>query len=211
MSIATHPARQPYRQGARANATTALRGRILDVLFRLLAAKDYDRVTLDEIAEGAATTRQTVLRFFGSKDGALTALLYRAEDSKKGSELQSNHGNLEKIAKEVIDHYEDVGNFVVQLLHQEDKIPAIAQRFSEARKEHMAMLLERLHPLLARMSTPEAEIAVLQVRAVTDTLFWRVMRREMALDRADSETLLVDLLRKIFQPVSDLSRLGGPG
>lgn len=203
--------RKPYSQRLRANATAALRGRILDALFQLVTAKDYDRVTLDEVSELAGTTRQTVLRFFGSKDGALTALLYRTRDSARDRELRAAGHDLALLAKAMISDHENVGDFVFQLLRQEGNIPAIAERFAEMRRQHLDLLREKLQPILARMAVHEAEVALLQVRAVTDTLFWRVMRHDMAMDPGRAELLLLDLLRKILAPAGDGGHAGADG
>ncbi|MGI3903141.1 MAG: TetR/AcrR family transcriptional regulator [Janthinobacterium lividum] len=184
----------------RADASAALKKGILDALFGLLTDKDYDRITLDEIADAARTTRQTVLRFFGNKDGVLTALLYRAEGSSRAQELLAPGCDLAALAKSTMDDLERVGDFVVQLLRQEENIPAISQRFAEARQTHEAILREKLKPLLADMERDRSEMALLQVRAVTDTLFWRVLRRDFNISSARSEEILADLLAKILAP-----------
>src|SRR5579871_1404638 len=69
--------RRGYRMVARAKATAALRERIVDSTERLFEELASDRFSLDDVATGAGTTVQTVLRHFGSKDQLLRATMAR--------------------------------------------------------------------------------------------------------------------------------------
>src|ERR1700712_5060154 len=102
MPIDAGISRRPYLQRARADASTALRERILDELFRALTTEDYDRLTLDDLAGNAGTTRQTVLRLFGSKDGALTELLDRTDSRVADRRLRTFGCDLKLLAKMTI-------------------------------------------------------------------------------------------------------------
>ena len=56
------------------------RQKILDAANRLLLERGYHGVGLEEVAQAAGFTRQTVYDRFGSKAGLLTAMVTRAED-----------------------------------------------------------------------------------------------------------------------------------
>src|SRR3984957_19801118 len=70
-----------YHQTVRAAAAESLRQRVVTAFNDLLLSRWIDEITLDEVAVGAGTTRQTVIRLFGGKDGLLEAVmdLLRAE------------------------------------------------------------------------------------------------------------------------------------
>ena len=63
------------RMVARAEATAASRERIVDSTERLFEELASDRFSLEDVATGAGTTVQTVLRHFGSKDQLLRATM----------------------------------------------------------------------------------------------------------------------------------------
>jgi AcrR family transcriptional regulator len=56
------------------------RARILDAAFRSVATHGLSRFTVDDVARTAALSRQTVYRYFDSKDALVTALVYREEE-----------------------------------------------------------------------------------------------------------------------------------
>ncbi|VVB46718.1 Transcriptional regulator, TetR family [Beijerinckiaceae bacterium RH AL1] len=198
LAAETLPTRRRYEKRARADATSALRARILDALLAALQVDDYDLITLNALAESAGTTRQTIIRLFGGKDGVLAALFERFDTQVAARRFTAGDGDLAVLAHCVIDDLEKSGGLVLRLLRQESRVPIIAQRFAEARKQHLAILARELAPLLERLDPSEAETALLQARAVTDTLFWNVLRKDMKLDAAAAEATLLDLLRKIF-------------
>jgi AcrR family transcriptional regulator len=54
--------------------------RILDAAFERVAAVGLSRTTVEDVARGARLSRQTVYRYFGSKDLLVTALVLREEE-----------------------------------------------------------------------------------------------------------------------------------
>lgn len=57
------------------------RTRILDAAFRTVATFGLSRLTVDDVARAAALSRQTVYRYFESKDALIVALVYREEEA----------------------------------------------------------------------------------------------------------------------------------
>lgn len=57
------------------------RSRILDAAFRTVATFGLSRLTVDDVARAAALSRQTVYRYFESKDALIVALVYREEEA----------------------------------------------------------------------------------------------------------------------------------
>jgi AcrR family transcriptional regulator len=54
--------------------------RILDAAFRAVATFGLSRFTMDDVARLAGLSRQTVYRYFDSKDALVVALVYREEE-----------------------------------------------------------------------------------------------------------------------------------
>lgn len=57
------------------------RSRILDAAFRTVATFGLSRFTMDDVARAASLSRQTVYRYFESKDALIVALVYREEEA----------------------------------------------------------------------------------------------------------------------------------
>src|SRR5258708_38089190 len=107
-------ARRSYRQPARAAAAESLRRRVATAFHDLLLRRWIDEITLDEVATSVGTTRQTVIRLFGGKDGLLEAVidLVRAEAVPRISIPADASGRA--ALKTLIAHYEAVGDMVVR-------------------------------------------------------------------------------------------------
>jgi AcrR family transcriptional regulator len=57
------------------------RARILDAAFQAVATFGLSRLTMDDVARSAGLARQTVYRYFDSKDALIVALVYREEEA----------------------------------------------------------------------------------------------------------------------------------
>jgi AcrR family transcriptional regulator len=60
--------------------TLDTRTRILDAAFRTVATYGLSRFTVDDVARAADLSRQTVYRYFDSKDALIVALVFREEE-----------------------------------------------------------------------------------------------------------------------------------
>jgi AcrR family transcriptional regulator len=65
---------------AEALPATGTATRILDAAFRAAATFGLSRFTMDDVARLAQLSRQTVYRYFDSKDALVVALVYREEE-----------------------------------------------------------------------------------------------------------------------------------
>src|SRR6516165_6444535 len=66
-------AKRTYRLGVRAEATAETARSILRATIELYAERFYDQVSLEDIAERAGITVQTLIRRFGSKEELISA------------------------------------------------------------------------------------------------------------------------------------------
>lgn len=60
--------------------TSDTHARILDAALRVMTRAGLAKLTLEAVAEEAATSRQTVYRYFGSRDALVTAVILREEE-----------------------------------------------------------------------------------------------------------------------------------
>ena len=80
------------------------RERIVDAAFRAVERFGLSRFTMDDVARVAGVSRQSVYRYFDSKDALIVALVYREEEAfiEGVREAHSRHENLEDAMREAM-------------------------------------------------------------------------------------------------------------
>jgi len=187
-------AKRPYRQTARAAAAETLRARVVTAFHDLLLKRWIDEITLDEVAASAGTTRQTVIRLFGGKDGLLEAVLglIRAE---AGPRVAMSGGVTRRSALEALaTHYETVGDMVVRFLAQEERHAALRPLLEQGRREHRAWVAETFDPAPAGLGEIERERRVTRLVVATDIYTWKLLRRDFGKSRDEVVRLMAGLI-----------------
>jgi AcrR family transcriptional regulator len=91
-----------------ATATTATgettRARILDAAFEAVSSFGLSRLTVEDVAREAALSRQSVYRYFGSKDELIAALVIREEEAFLDGvrKAHARHAELEAAMREAV-------------------------------------------------------------------------------------------------------------
>ena len=125
-----------YRMSARADAAEATGERILDSAVELFWERPTDQIPLDEVASRAGVSVQTVIRRFGSKDGLLAAAVER-EAARVGAQRDlAPTGDVAGAVNVLVDHYEELGDRVLRLLAEEDRIPGLREIADRGREYH---------------------------------------------------------------------------
>src|SRR3954447_12714723 len=87
-------AKRPYRMRVRAEQVAATRERMLATAMQLFGTRLYDEVSLDDVAAGAETTVQTVIRHFGSKDSLFAAVADWSSDRMVAPREEARAGDM---------------------------------------------------------------------------------------------------------------------
>jgi AcrR family transcriptional regulator len=158
-------------------------------------------ITLEDVAERAKTTVQTVLRHFDSRAGLLDATVEFGA-GVIAAERETPVGDDAAAVRAIIDHYELRGDLVVRLLAQEDDT-RIAPIVAAGRAEHREWVARTFAPRLAALDSGDSrdsdEVIDLLVVA-TDVFTWKLLRRDRGLDRSDAERRLLRLVRAVQSP-----------
>ena len=113
-----------YNMTARRDTVEQTRERILQAAYDTWIRLPYDHVTLDAVARDAGTTRQTVLRHFGSKDELAVAVvdwqLPREESARR-----VEPGDIVAAVRQLVERYEEMGDANVRMLELEGRIAPI--------------------------------------------------------------------------------------
>jgi len=187
-----------YVMTARASAAEATKARIRAAAIELYISQPIERFTLDEVAERAQTTVQTVLRGFGSKD----ALVYEALGNMAADGVVLKETPAGDVAAAVCafhDIYETMGDLVIQRLGDEQRRPALKDSLDEGRRNHRDGVRKAFaSQLQAARGAWRAQLLNILVVA-TDVYVWKLLRRDMGLSRAAAEALVCRIIEGVIR------------
>jgi AcrR family transcriptional regulator len=179
---------------ARAEAAAATGERIMEAATDLFHAHPYDEVSLDEVARRAGVSTQTVIRRYGSKEGLLTAGLEWGAARVEAQRNEAPVGDIPGAVENLVEHYEAMGDAVLSWLHDEDRFPAVRKLTDNGRRIHREWVERTFAPMLAGRRGNARERRLAELIAVTDVLFWKLLRRDLGLSRSDTVKAIAEVL-----------------
>lgn len=191
--------RRPYRMQARAKAAAETGRRILRAAIDLGPEILSDQATLDDVAERAGVTVQTVLRRFGSKEGLIVATGEEVQGQVAAQRGEAPVGDISGAVSNLVEHYEEWGDNTLRLLAQEERYPAIRPYADAGRAGHREWVERVFAPFLAKRTGQERERLVVELVAVCDLYVWKVLRRDQGLGREQTEIALVEMVTALVQ------------
>ncbi|HEX8067767.1 MAG TPA: helix-turn-helix domain-containing protein [Thermoleophilaceae bacterium] len=197
MNIAS--TRRPYRMLARAEAMQATADRILDAAIDVFWEQPGDRISLDEVADRAGVSVQTVIRRFGGRDGLTAAAGDRVAGRVRRQRDEARAGDLRGAVRVLVDHYEEMGERVLRMLAEEQRVPALREIADRGRDLHRAWCARVFAPALAGRDGIERERRLAQLAAVCDVHTWKLLRQDSGLSRRQTELAVVELLRPLVE------------
>jgi AcrR family transcriptional regulator len=183
-----------YRQDARAASTEATRAAILDAVDEVFLPNPGRPFSLDEVAERAGTTVQTVLRHFATKAGLIEAAARRGLASVQAGRDDVRVGDLDAVVQYLGAHYEEKGAMVLGILAVEHESSEVGRVAQSGRDLHRKWVERVLAPLLDNVDRTQRRRRRAMLIAVTDLLTWKVLRLEQGLNRRDYERCVRELL-----------------
>jgi AcrR family transcriptional regulator len=184
-----------YTMTSRAKAVEETRRRILAASVELHGERLVADIALDDIADRAGVSVQTLLRHWGSRAG-LAAAAARHARAEVEAERRSPVGDVGAAVRTIVDHYERRGDAVLVMLAQERHQELMRQVTEDGRRLHRAWVAEVFAPYLAGSTDPD-ELADLLVVA-TDVYTWKLLRRDRALSRDLTENRIHRLVTTLL-------------
>jgi AcrR family transcriptional regulator len=191
--------RRPYRMVARADATAATAERILDAAVEAFWELPTDQISLDEVARRAGVTVQTVIRRFGGREGLLGAAVEREWERTRRQRAEAVAGDPVSAVRVLLEHYELIGDRVLKMLADEDRVPALRAIVDRGRALHRDWCARVFAPALTGLRGLERERRLAQFVAVCDVYAWKLLRRDAGLSRRQTELALVELLNPMLE------------
>jgi AcrR family transcriptional regulator len=188
-----------YRQTARAASAEALRQKIVLAFHDLLLARWIDEITLDEVAASAGTTRQSVIRLFGGKEGLLEAVIELIKAQAAPRILLPLNLSQRAAIEAVVQHYEAVGDTVFRLLAQEERHPALRPQLEFGRRAHRAWIAERFAAALEGLEDESRERRITRLVVATDLYTWKLLRRDFGHSEGEVAELIAGIVDGIIR------------
>lgn len=186
--------KRAYRMGARAEAAEETRLRILDAVIGLHMERYYDQVSLEDVAQRAGVTVQTVLRRFGSKDRLIDAASEVARERVMRQRGEAPVGDIAGAVENLVDHYEEWGENVLRLLAQEDRISAFRRTTESGRALHYEWVERTFGPMLAQRDGEDRRRLMAQLVAVCDVYVWKILSLDLGLSREQTELAIREMI-----------------
>ena len=187
-----------YDMTARAAAAAATERRLVEAAIRKFGARLYDEVTLEELAEDAGVTVKTLLRKFGSKEGLALAAAEVGAEQVRAERSDVPVGDVEAAIDNLMEHYETWGERSLLFLQQEERIEAVARATAVGRELHHAWVDHVFAPQLRAHRGAARKRVRAQLIASTDVYVWKIVRRDLGMDRRAAHRTILELVRAIL-------------
>jgi len=193
--------RRPYRQTARAEAAEANARRIIAGFRARMERQWFEEIRLEDVAQDADVTVQTVVRRFGGKEGLLDAAVDVMALEIKATRTVPP-GDPAAAVRAVIDDYEVTGDVVMRALSQEERHATLQRLTNVGRAEHRRWLAETFAPWLDDLPPEEARRRLDGLVVATDVYVWKLIRRDMKRPVAELQAHMERLVSAVLSPRS---------
>ena len=191
--------KRPYNQTARAASAEGLRRKIVMAFRDLLLTRWIDEITLDEVAASAGTTRQSVIRLFGGKEGVLAAVIDLLHTQSAPRIAMPHNISGQAAIEALVDHYELVGDMAFRLLAQEERHPVLRPQLEYGRRVHRSWVAALFSTSLEVLGELERERQITRLIVATDLYTWKLLRRDFGHPRTEVAALISGMVTSITE------------
>ncbi len=192
--------KRAYKGTIQAEIAALTAKRIIEAGIALFDEQWGDTITLEQIAERAGVTTQTLLRHFGSKERLADAVSQEAFRMSQQQLVEPRVGDIENIVSALIVYYEGGGRRMLRGLAQEEKYPELHSIIDVARASHKAWLERAFASSLARLETTKRVRLLAQLYTITGVYTWYLLRHDCALSSEETAKALQGMLTALLTP-----------
>lgn len=190
-------ATRAYVMRARAESAESTRQRILESAVEELWRCPVSQVRLEIVATRAQVSVQTVLRIFGSRSSLLESALEPLRDRILLVREAARPGDVASTISALFDHYEEMGDFVIHNLAEEQDLPELLGWLKQGREVHRQSLERQFAPQLRGRSDKKLVLDCLVVAC--DVYTWKVLRRDAGRGRKAAETCVRHMVNRVLE------------
>jgi AcrR family transcriptional regulator len=189
------PPTRVYDMTKRMEAVEGTRRRIAAAALELYKERDFDAVSLKEIARAAGVSHQTVLNHCGTKAGVMLAAGSLFSEQVRELEADAVVGDVASVVRTTCRRYEALGDANVRWAGMSARAPEIADGLAGGRLAFQSWLQDMLGDLMPGDDEPdERRRVLLGLHAALDVFTWKLLRRDLGLSREQTERQLNDLV-----------------
>lgn len=194
-------ATRTYDSSNRKVQAEARRVRILKCAADLLASSSDDEFRLEDVAQAADVSVQTILRAFGSKDGLMVATLESVAPDALDLSVFNNIQvkDLDQLIITMFKVYEKIGDLVIHALAHEHRSPEFQKSLDVGREFHKGWVSDAFDVHIKRRPPNERAALFHALLTATDIYIWKVLRRDEVLSFDASVASVVITLRSLIQ------------
>ena len=178
----------------RAAAAEATRRRILGVVEVLLKSRFRSEIRLDDVAERAQVTVQTVINVFGSRSALLNEAYASLLQDLRAQRLRPEPGDIDGAVSALVEHYEQFGDLVVRNLAEQ----ADPELIETGRAGHRKWVQRQFAASLEAVQPAERRTLTDALVCVCDVYTWKLLRRDMGRTRAEVERTVLRMVNAML-------------
>lgn len=191
--------KRAYRQIARAASAQDTGEAILRSFRARLQRQWYDEISLDDVAEDAGTTRQTVIRRFGGKAGLLAAFTRGIANEIEAQRPADPTDDIAAAVAVLVAEYEINGDMVLRFLALEGRIPELDPVLAAGRSSHRRWVETSFAPLLVAFDATERAERLSHLLVATDVWTWFLLRRTQGRSVAETQESMTAMISRLLQ------------
>ncbi|PWN07331.1 TetR/AcrR family transcriptional regulator [Rhodohalobacter mucosus] len=184
-----------YDMSSRSQKAAETTQNIIEATERLITETSLQEISLRSIARESGVTVQTVLRHMKSRDGCLHAVAERVSSRVEMQRGVSEPGNITEAISKLVEHYEEEGKLVLNLLAQEHSGDSFASVLTnEGRAYHLKWVERCFGPHLSGKSSEIFDGIVV----ATDIYTWKLLRLDLGRSIGTTNKVIVGMVRRIL-------------
>jgi AcrR family transcriptional regulator len=188
-----------YNQVARAATVKETEEQIAAAFLRLLKRRWFDEITLDDIANEAGTTRQTVIRRYGGKSGVLAAFVENMDKLIRAGRWNTEPGDIAKAITHLVEEYEELGPWLIRTLSLEGRFSELSPGLNQGRQGHREWIAYIFAPWLDKLTPERKQERICELIAVTDVWMWQLLRNDQKLKPQKVKALFIDMVERLLR------------
>jgi AcrR family transcriptional regulator len=189
--------KRAYSSPIREQRAAETRTRIVVAAQELFTDASTD-FTVERVAAMAGVSVQTVLRAFGNRGGLVHAAIGTVRASHGPAEVEPTavepFTSPAHAVTGLFDDYESIGDRVIRMLAEEHRVTGFAEVAATGRQMHRRWVEDGFGPALRAHPVRRRAEVLIAVLAATDVYVWKLLRRDLGLERAAAEKIVVRLI-----------------